>query len=117
MIRRPPRSTLFPYTTLFRSTSVDALANPLPQARFVQIEAFGQAQFYIQKTMIDALHAHPQRPAVVLSACDGKTGHRGARGLFGGGWIRRRHDLPAGAGAPLEATRAARLSSSANCSS
>src|SRR2546430_8976073 len=24
MIRRPPRSTLFPYTTLFRSSSVDA---------------------------------------------------------------------------------------------
>src|SRR5947199_2488032 len=24
MIRRPPRSTLFPYTTLFRSTSVTA---------------------------------------------------------------------------------------------
>src|SRR5258706_11886867 len=24
MIRRPPRSTLFPYTTLFRSLSVDA---------------------------------------------------------------------------------------------
>src|SRR3712207_7899673 len=23
MIRRPPRSTLFPYTTLFRSTSID----------------------------------------------------------------------------------------------
>src|SRR5256885_11569247 len=27
MIRRPPRSTLFPYTTLFRS-----VANPLPNA-------------------------------------------------------------------------------------
>src|SRR3712207_8920396 len=26
MIRRPPRSTLFPYTTLFRSRAVDALA-------------------------------------------------------------------------------------------
>src|SRR3712207_7386712 len=26
MIRRPPRSTLFPYTTLFRSVGVDALA-------------------------------------------------------------------------------------------
>src|SRR5256885_9852706 len=26
MIRRPPRSTLFPYTTLFRSTEVIALA-------------------------------------------------------------------------------------------
>src|SRR3712207_8720363 len=25
MIRRPPRSTLFPYTTLFRSVEVDAL--------------------------------------------------------------------------------------------
>src|SRR3712207_8085194 len=27
MIRRPPRSTLFPYTTLFRSRSVPAIAN------------------------------------------------------------------------------------------
>src|SRR5258708_31562238 len=25
MIRRPPRSTLFPYTTLFRSDNIDAL--------------------------------------------------------------------------------------------
>src|SRR5256885_2667940 len=28
MIRRPPRSTLFPYTTLFRSLTGDALAHP-----------------------------------------------------------------------------------------
>src|SRR3712207_7080039 len=27
MIRRPPRSTLFPYTTLFRSERVDAASN------------------------------------------------------------------------------------------
>src|SRR5260370_33108695 len=27
MIRRPPRSTLFPYTTLFRSTSQEAVQN------------------------------------------------------------------------------------------
>src|SRR5207249_8775708 len=27
MIRRPPRSTLFPYTTLFRSTSLDFIGN------------------------------------------------------------------------------------------
>src|SRR5687767_15374564 len=26
MIRRPPRSTLFPYTTLFRSGNIDSLA-------------------------------------------------------------------------------------------
>src|ERR1039458_10749926 len=30
MIRRPPRSTLFPYTTLFRSTGVCRLELPLP---------------------------------------------------------------------------------------
>src|SRR3712207_1781023 len=30
MIRRPPRSTLFPYTTLFRSTSVSMIERPNP---------------------------------------------------------------------------------------
>src|SRR3712207_7678960 len=29
MIRRPPRSTLFPYTTLFRSDLLEALRDPL----------------------------------------------------------------------------------------
>src|SRR5256885_12025551 len=34
MIRRPPRSTLFPYTTLFRSTDVDErCAQPLLRER------------------------------------------------------------------------------------
>src|SRR5476649_3013690 len=31
MIRRPPRSTLFPYTTLFRSTAVDQQGAGQPQ--------------------------------------------------------------------------------------
>src|SRR2546427_2680283 len=31
MIRRPPRSTLFPYTTLFRSHEPDARSPRLPQ--------------------------------------------------------------------------------------
>src|SRR2546429_5165195 len=30
MIRRPPRSTLFPYTTLFRSTATSRVRNGLP---------------------------------------------------------------------------------------
>src|SRR2546425_8482955 len=30
MIRRPPRSTLFPYTTLFRSTHVTRTSAPTP---------------------------------------------------------------------------------------
>src|SRR5437870_9006883 len=33
MIRRPPRSTLFPYTTLFRSGTVGAALGPPPAAR------------------------------------------------------------------------------------
>src|SRR3712207_7789101 len=37
MIRRPPRSTLFPYTTLFRSADVDDLL--LEQLRQVLVEA------------------------------------------------------------------------------
>src|SRR2546422_2076719 len=32
MIRRPPRSTLFPYTTLFRSVSTHALSRNFPDA-------------------------------------------------------------------------------------
>src|SRR2546430_11467020 len=37
MIRRPPRSTLFPYTTLFRSDQLAALlAAPEPLGRAVQ---------------------------------------------------------------------------------
>src|SRR3712207_8570876 len=34
MIRRPPRSTLFPYTTLFRSEAVDV-------ARALDVDAYG----------------------------------------------------------------------------
>src|SRR2546430_5352398 len=32
MIRRPPRSTLFPYTTLFRSVRMKGLADPARRA-------------------------------------------------------------------------------------
>src|SRR2546430_12563707 len=42
MIRRPPRSTLFPYTTLFRSLSFSqVLFNPVAQAKFVHTVAAG----------------------------------------------------------------------------
>src|SRR5256885_10924102 len=33
MIRRPPRSTLFPYTTLFRSLTAAKSCNPLARTR------------------------------------------------------------------------------------
>src|SRR3712207_8013266 len=60
MIRRPPRSTLFPYTTLFRSTAVtdatggtvvgdevlDVLAHP-DDAEIQQLDAWWRAKKYL----------------------------------------------------------------------
>src|SRR2546426_11153393 len=40
MIRRPPRSTLFPYTTLFRSQQLEQLAGR-PSAQVRAVEALG----------------------------------------------------------------------------
>src|SRR5438093_9298964 len=39
MIRRPPTSTLFPYTTLFRSTDHESLADEIFEARHAAILA------------------------------------------------------------------------------
>ena len=39
MIRRPPRSTLFPYTTLFRSYELSVVADSLQAAKEASIEA------------------------------------------------------------------------------
>src|SRR2546427_6022194 len=36
MIRRPPRSTLFPYTTLFRSPLLSARCNRTEEGRFLR---------------------------------------------------------------------------------
>src|SRR3712207_7692377 len=46
MIRRPPRSTLFPYTTLFRSSyTVDRMKNPEPlRIRHLSIGVVGGIQ-------------------------------------------------------------------------
>src|SRR5256885_10291001 len=45
MIRRPPRSTLFPYTTLFRSHARMLVAKHGPQARAVVDVPGGDAPF------------------------------------------------------------------------
>src|SRR2546430_3930446 len=55
MIRRPPRSTLFPYTTLFRSPSdPQQVTSPPPDAprpaRYVVIGAAGQLGFDLVRT-------------------------------------------------------------------
>src|SRR3712207_7330880 len=54
MIRRPPRSTLFPYTTLFRS-----------RLRRSQVEP-GYAALFVLFGLTDALEAHAVAPWLIL---------------------------------------------------
>src|SRR5256885_11466523 len=60
MIRRPPRSTLFPYTTLFRSHFVSYLHNAsegpfltAPEKFFWRIERAG---FFVRNDITDPSH-------------------------------------------------------------
>src|SRR3712207_7473537 len=61
MIRRPPRSTLFPYTTLFRSQQ-------LARTRLRQLEGVAE----------DALHAGPRHDGDVLRDLDRQAPVRAA---------------------------------------
>src|SRR3712207_9091030 len=68
MIRRPPRSTLFPYTTLFRSPVLDRLL--LAQQRAVRVARDGALAEHVEGTLGDAQPAHAvvdaARPETVL---------------------------------------------------
>src|SRR2546425_9788393 len=46
MIRRPPRSTLFPYTTLFRSNDISILCGRVEDAGAIRKLAFLARQFH-----------------------------------------------------------------------
>src|SRR5690349_24187186 len=52
MLRRPPRSTLFPYTTLFRSMGSDGLAVVDPELRLRGIERLRIADASIMPTIV-----------------------------------------------------------------
>src|SRR3712207_7453722 len=56
MIRRPPRSTLFPYTTLFRSQSgnpiVDAVSGLADSFTFEAFETMFPRQSYLQTALV-----------------------------------------------------------------
>src|SRR2546429_6549347 len=60
MIRRPPRSTLFPYTTLFRSPSLGALAEERPARRTV--EGAGDQGPAVQERSTDETQCPAGRP-------------------------------------------------------
>src|SRR3712207_9225461 len=67
MIRRPPRSTLFPYTTLFRSYLDFALAFPLMQASmFGAVIAGADLARDIESGFFDRLALTPMRPVTLL---------------------------------------------------
>src|SRR3989442_12222353 len=69
MIRRPPRSTLFPYTTLFRSRAAAAdggLAVHRPEAGVVELAGGGGQT---ARGAPDPEHAPPPGPARSLDAC------------------------------------------------
>src|SRR3712207_8822080 len=52
MIRRPPRSTLFPYTTLFRSCNLAATAEAMTLCRKLGVD--GQAVYDVITTAMGA---------------------------------------------------------------
>src|SRR3712207_8507200 len=56
MIRRPPRSTLFPYTTLFRSTAVDWREANRPLFEALALERRTVALIIMLITVVAALN-------------------------------------------------------------
>src|SRR5687768_18014292 len=61
MIRRPPRSTLFPYTTLFRSETFDEVRAAVPLRRLLRIGhvfAFPEVQRDRKSTRLNSSHGY-----------------------------------------------------------
>src|SRR3989454_6136239 len=57
MIRRPPRSTLFPYTTLFRSLGAHIVGSPASE--LIHELAVARENEYTVEEVELAIHAHP----------------------------------------------------------
>src|SRR3712207_7416229 len=65
MIRRPPRSTLFPYTTLFRSLEAEGLiiSGTSPDERLVEIIELRDHPYFVASQFHPEFKSRPQRPA------------------------------------------------------
>src|SRR5256885_14197726 len=74
MIRRPPRSTLFPYTTLFRSLG-QQLPGPLERLA-LEVVAEGPVAQHLEEGVVAGRVAHVFQ-IVVLAACAQAGLHRG----------------------------------------
>ena len=74
MIRRPPRSTLFPYTTLFRSPSLPlspSLPPPLPLIDHIFLQADNNMKKY-GKTLVS--HIPEETTKLLKRLCLGEFG-------------------------------------------
>src|SRR2546422_6995664 len=76
MIRRPPRSTLFPYTTLFRSVALAPEAvvvdrRPLPRSRSVAPASLGQPLPHARGSRDGIICAHLDRKSTRLNSSHG----------------------------------------------
>src|SRR3712207_8347830 len=58
MIRRPPRSTLFPYTTLFRSVGVGQLLTGRPPPSALQLQVTLRLQVLAPVVVLQAVAGH-----------------------------------------------------------
>src|SRR2546426_12789475 len=78
MIRRPPRSTLFPYTTLFRSQKDDPLVTPSVGVQGVYAaseETYAKAKEIAERRDV-RLHTHLSETRGEVEAHRKKTGLR-----------------------------------------
>src|SRR3712207_7020799 len=67
MIRRPPRSTLFPYTTLFRSSRRDPHSNRGPISRLLRKMLLHTAEHWRMIGMPHRVDARIRKGAVVMA--------------------------------------------------
>src|SRR5437870_6629998 len=65
---RPPRSTLFPYTTLFRSTELQAMALEAELRRSIDARVFVAMRYWhpLTEEVVREIQAHPFRSLVLL---------------------------------------------------
>src|SRR5574337_910684 len=91
MIRRPPRSTLFPYTTLFRSREIGVLRNVEPPTR-PRLECLRETGLILR---CDRKDGNPfQTKQGSRPSCPDQEGRRGSEEV-----------LPENFGVPLEGDR------------
>src|SRR3712207_7810515 len=72
MIRRPPRSTLFPYTTLFRSSAYQLCSTLLTEDTVVTVKGRlsrqkDQPELHGQEVSLPSLDEGPSGPVVIRS--------------------------------------------------